>query len=207
MKKEFIANTPNRKIKINLLAKFIPKEKVLVDKSCFNELCKKCKNYGKKYACPPNSPEFNTLCKKEGLFVVLFKCNLEQIKNTSEYNKIRIANSVMKSRIDKLMRALEENLENKFKFLSSGSCRLCKKCNFEKQLPCKYPLKMRFSLEATGINVEKITKELFGLPLLWYNHASHKAPEYTCVVAGLMCDKKDVALIEQELEKVQNNKL
>jgi hypothetical protein len=49
---------------------------------------------------------------------------------------------------------------------------------------------MRFSLESTGINVEKLTEKLFGIPLLWYDLKNHKAPEYTCVVAGLMCDQK-----------------
>jgi predicted metal-binding protein len=98
----------------------------------------------------------------------------------------------MKSRIDKLMRELEIKSENKLKFLSSGSCRLCKKCNLEKKLPCKHPDKMRFSLESCGINVEKITEELFDTPLLWYDHLTHKAPKYTCVVAGLMCDETDV---------------
>jgi predicted metal-binding protein len=188
MEKSFIASTPQRKILIEVYSGFISKEDIVVDRQGFTELCKKCKNYGKKYACPPKSPNFLDLCSKGGLFIVMFKCNLEQIKNTSEFNKIRIANSVMKSRIDKLMRELEA--KTALKFLSSGSCRLCKKCNLEKNLPCKYPGKMRFSLEATGINVDEMTENLFGIPLLWYNPQKHRAPEYTCVVAGLMCDRK-----------------
>lgn len=196
--KDFIVKTPNREIKIEAYSGFISKEKVNVDKKCFTELCKKCRNYGKKYACPPKSPSFEDICKKQGLHIVLFKCNLGQIKNTSEYNKIRIANSIMKSRIDKLMREFEAKSGNKLKFLSSGSCRLCKKCNLEKNLACKHPDKMRFSLEACGINVEKITKELFDIPLLWYDHKTHKAPEYTCAVAGLMCDEKEAAGFKTE---------
>ena len=200
MEKSFIVKTPNRTIEIGVYSEFVPKADVIVDRQTFSELCKKCRNYGKKYACPPKSPGFDSICAKEGLFVVLFKCNLEQIKNTSEYNKIRIANSVMKSRIDRLMRKLEA--ETGLRFLSSGSCRLCKKCNLEKNLPCKYPAKMRFSLESTGINVEKLSGALFGIPLLWYNPKNHKAPEYTCVVAGLMCDKKELpSLVPSYFEK------
>ena len=192
----FQIETPGkRKISIEVYSDFIAKERIKIDKVCFSELCKKCKNYNKKYACPPKSPDFNLICNKEGVYIVLLKCNLEQIKNTGEYNKIRIANSILKSRIDRFMRSLEEKSGNKLKFLSSGSCRLCKKCNFQKNLPCKYPNKMRFSLEATGIHVEDLTKKLFDLPLLWYDSKKHLAPEYTCVVAGLMCDKKDVEKI------------
>ena len=155
----FIVETPSkRRIEIEVYSGFIPKNEIAVDKKFFSELCKKCRNYDKKYSCPPKSPDFPSICQKEGLFIVLFKCDLTQIKNTPEFNKIRIANSIMKSRIDKLMRKLETDFNNKLKFLSSGSCRLCKKCNLEKNLPCKYPQKMRFSLESIGINVEKITR-------------------------------------------------
>jgi predicted metal-binding protein len=193
----FEVETPSkRKIKIEVYSEFIPKAEIKTNRTCFLELCKKCRNYGKKYACPPASPDFNLLCNKEGLYGVMLKCNLNQIKNTGEYNKIRIANSIMKSRIDKFMRRLEEKSGNKLKFLSSGSCRLCKKCNLEKNLPCKYPTKMRFSLEATGIHVEDLTKKLFNLPLLWYDSKKHKAPKYTCVVAGMMCNKIDVNKIK-----------
>ena len=192
---EFRVKTPTQNIILEALSGFISKKNIKTDRVYFLELCKKCRNYNKKYACPPKSADFGSICNKEGLFIICFKCGLSQIR-TTEFNKIRIANSVMKSRIDKLMRRLEERFCTKF--LSSGSCRLCKICNLQKNLPCKYPQKMRFSLEATGIDVDFITRKLFNLPLLWYDSKNHKAPEYTCVVAGLLCDEKSASEITSE---------
>jgi predicted metal-binding protein len=83
MEKSFIVKTPIRTIEIEVYSGFVSKKEIVVDKQCFLELCKKCRNYGKKYACPPKSPNFSDICSREGLFVVMFKCNLEQIKNTS----------------------------------------------------------------------------------------------------------------------------
>ena len=204
MENIFYVETPSkRKIKIEVYADFISKENLDIRKQCFAELCRNCRNYGKKYSCPPKSPDFGVICNREGIFIVMFKCNLGQIENTSEYNKIRIANSIMKSRIDRLMRELEARVEErtgtKLKFLSSGSCRLCKKCNLEKNLACKHPKEMRFSLEATGIHVEALTKKLFSTPLLWYDAKNSKAPDYTRVIAGLMCDRKDIEAINYAL--------
>ena len=50
---------------------------------------------------------------KEGIFVLMFLIRLENI-NSAEYNKVRIANSVIKSRIDKLMRILEKEFNTNF---------------------------------------------------------------------------------------------
>lgn len=193
---EFKVNTPNNNFKVEVFSKFICKEDIRVNKEVFTEMCKKCKNYGKKYSCPPKSPNFNSLCSKEGLFIVLMKINLSQL-NTNEYNKIQLANSVLKSRIDKLMRLLEKEFNTKY--LSSGSCRLCKPCNLQKNLPCRHPSEMRFSLEATGIDCNHLAESLFGFPLLWYKEK--RAPEYTCVLAGLLCNKNDKEKIQLELEK------
>ena len=38
----------------------IEKDKIKTDKKRFLEMCKNgCKNYNKKYSCPPKSPDFN----------------------------------------------------------------------------------------------------------------------------------------------------
>lgn len=198
----FQVNTPKNSVKIECFYNSIGKDEIKVDKQVFCDMCLKgCKNYGKKYSCPPCSPDFNQLAENyEGLFVLLFKCDLNQI-NSTEYNKVRIANSMMKSRIDKLMRALEGKSGGKF--LSTGSCRLCKKCNLQSKLPCKHPKEMRFSLEATGVDCDFLSKKLFNLPLLWFRDGN--APDYTCCVTGLLCNSKDTPQIQREAENLLSN--
>ena len=108
----------------------------------------------------------------------MYKVNLYQL-NYKDYLKVQLANSVIKSRIDKHMRKIEKDSE----FLSSGSCRLCKPCKLKLKQPCKYPDKKRYSLEAVGVDVNDLTIKLFNIPMLWYKDKI--APKYTCVVCGM----------------------
>ena len=198
----FNAKTKENDIKIDCFHSFIRKEEVKADKSGFQKLCKSgCKNYNKKYSCPPFSPSFDDISSEyDGLFVLMFKCDLDQI-NSTEYNKVRIANVVMKSRIDRLMR----NLESRFSttFLSTGSCRLCRPCRCRLKLPCEHPDKRRYSLEAVGVDCDTLSRKLFNTGLLWYNKG--KSPEYTCVICGLFCNASDVKNIQGWIENNFHN--
>jgi len=193
----FNIKTNQNNLKINYYMNFIGKQEISIKKQLFNEMCKKgCVNYNKKYSCPLFTPRFEILTKDcQGLLIILFQCPLEQIDST-EYNKVRIANVVMKSRIDKLMRILE----NKFKttFLSTGSCRLCKPCKLKLNQPCAHPDKKRYSLESIGVDCDILSKHLFNIPMLWYKEK--KAPEYSCVVCGLLCNSEDVNKIKKSAE-------
>jgi len=195
---QFKVITNKNNFKIDYYYEFIGKDKIKVNKDFFSNMCKKgCKNYNKKYSCPPFSPSFKNLSKSyDGLFIIFFLTSLKQIKST-EYNKIRIANVVMKSKIKKLMRYLEEKFDTKF--LSTGSCDLCKPCKCKLKLSCKYPEKRRYSLEAVGIDCNKLSEDIFKRKLLWYK--DKKAPDYTTVMCGLLCNKKDIRKIEEEIKK------
>ena len=190
--------TPKNNLKIETYYKFINKDLVIVKKQLFNNMCKEgCKNYNKKYCCPPLTPDFQELTKNnQGLFVVLFICDLNQITST-EYNKVRIANVVMKSRIIKLMRFLEEEFNTIF--LSTGSCNLCKPCQLKLNKPCKHPKKRRYCLESVGVDCNHISKKLFNIPILWYKNK--KAPEYTLVICGLVCNKENLGKIKKQTEQ------
>jgi predicted metal-binding protein len=194
----FRVKTKNNEFDVECYSNFIRKKDIAVREDFFNEMCKNgCVNYGKKYSCPPFAPDFDSVIKEnQGLYTILFKLNLNQIKST-EYNKIRIANSVLKSKIISLMRYLEDKFNTAF--LGTGSCNLCKPCKLELNLPCKYPDKKRYSLEAVGIDCNKLSEKLFNFPLVWYNNK--KAPEYSCVICGLICNEEETCSIEKELNK------
>jgi len=193
----FNIRTPNHDFNMECYHKFVDKGKVVVRKNFFDEMCKNgCKNYKKKYSCPPYSPTLDNLLKGfDGLYIVLFLCNLNQIDST-EYNKLRIANVSTKSRLIKLMRYLE----GRFKtfFLSTGSCNLCKPCKLKLNLPCAHPDKRRYSLESLGVDCDKLTRDLFNINLLWYKNK--KSPKYACAVGGLVCYEKDVPEIKKGLK-------
>ena len=93
-------------------------------------------------------------------------------------------NSILKSRIDKVLRACKDDDE---KYISTGSCRLCKPCHKKLNEPCAHPDIRTFSYEALGVNVSSMVHDIFGIDLLWY--AKGSLPLYTCVVAGLLSNQ------------------
>ena len=69
-----------------------------------------------------------------------------------------------------------------------GKCNLCMRCTREVGIPCKMPIKMRYSLESLGAYVDKTIEDIFGYEIL-YAHDG-KLPEYLIFVGGLLYDKK-----------------
>ena len=197
---EFTVNTAKNKIVIEYDSKFIHNSKIKLDKPLFCNMCKECRNYNKKYSCPIYAPDFNKLSNKEGILVVIFLCKTANLKS-SEYNKVRLANSIMKSRMEKIMRHLEEKFNTKF--LGTGACRLCKPCKLTLNQPCKHPDKLRFSLEAVGVDCNNLSTSLFNKPLLWYK--DKKAPDYTCVLSGLICQNSEIQEIQKEISLTINS--
>jgi len=192
--KTYAIATPRHQLHLECRAGLIKRDKIKTNKRLFSDLCKKgCPaNFNKKYSCPPVSPDFkNYFPQNKQLLVLLLKIDLEQLANASytSYHRLRIANAVLKSKIDKLMQALEQALGGRC--LSSGACRLCRPCRKKLGQPCHHPDKLRFAPEALGVDCNQLTRDLFNLPLLWYK--DKKAPPYTAVVSALLLPKSFVS--------------
>lgn len=179
---------------------------VNVDKSKFDFLCHSgCRNYNHKYSCPPHSPNFEILKKKyKYLHAIFYKINLEPYPQI--YNTIRMANVVAKSKQRKMMDLISASLTNqkeRFVALENGSCRLCKKCALLAKEKCKHPHKMRYSLEATGVNVNDLCLNCFKMPLQWYRKGKKQYPDYQGVVSGVLCDFDSAlsSLIKAEISR------
>ncbi len=128
-----------------------------LDKPKFTNLCKNgCKVFGTKWSCPPASPEYNSL--KKAVVIVLWMDNIIESKN--EYTKVKAINSILKSRLYKLLLQYPNT-----QTLGSGSCRLCQKCQYPEQ--CRHPDKMIYSMESVGIDVNSLCESL-GHTLQWY---------------------------------------
>lgn len=183
----FINLTPTASIVINIAAT-VTDSRIIAkyeEKPYFDKLCEYgCPNYGCKWSCPPFSPNYSSfLAKYPHIILVLMWCNLDQFHYTkTEYMKVKASNSILKSRMDSLMKDYESAFDGFT--LSNGSCRLCNPCNKKKQLPCKKPTKMRFSMESLGLNVEKISNDFFKHKLLWYKEKT--APAYSSVLSCLL---------------------
>ena len=172
------------------------------DKQRFDALCKSgCINYGHKWSCPPFAPSFlDFVVDWESLLVLFLRLDVDQlsyIKN--DYLKIKAANSVLKSRADRFLRLMAEKYG---KYISTGSCRLCKPCERKLNMPCVHPGEMAYSFEALGINVSALVDNYFAKSLLWYTNRC--IPQYTSVVCGLLTnDSISPKALLDEYQKVQ----
>lgn len=191
MKFKFLHKTPTANIEIKLLLNVTNASTLgkYEDKCYFNSLCESgCVNYNRKWSCPPYSPVYSLYARNfEYCILTLFSCDLSQFNYVkTEYMKVKTSNSILKSQSDKLSRYLEDRLLGIM--LSNGSCRLCKPCTKKISLDtCRNPLKLRYSLESLGLNVEKISEEYFNHRLLWYK--PRLSLDYSTVVSGVLTNE------------------
>lgn len=159
----------------------------------FITLCQQCRNYGRRYGCPP--------------------FDHDKIDDIKDYTRVRIygmkitpkdrslpleaANDLMKPVIDQLNGELletEKLLGGKcFGFV--GSCPYCggAPCARIDGRPCKHPDKVRPSLEAYGFDISKTAKELLGLEIKWSEQG--RIPEYLTLVCGIFYGKLENNII------------
>jgi predicted metal-binding protein len=178
-----------KEIKLHGQIDYIDCSKVLIDRARFAELCRVgCKNYAQKYCCPPHAPGFNEVAGNcQWLGVVFLSCDLGQITSKNQYHRIRVANVIMKSRLESFLRRIRS--EYKLSVLGSGACRACKECGARKEIGCKKPLQKLMSLEATGVNCQQLVQDVFGVKMEWYS-ANHMC-KFTSVVGGILVKERN----------------
>lgn len=198
-----IAKTPTKEIVYTLAMVEVNAQGIakMVHKSKFDGLCKLgCPNYDLKWSCPPLSPSYNEFIGGYNRLLICLMCTeLNQFSYiNNDYLKVKAANSILKSRIDKISRSLSLKYG---KFISTGSCRLCKPCKRKLNKPCAHEDKMSFSFEALGVDVDEMTRAYFQHRLLWYSKGNF--PSYTSVIAGLLVyENIDINLIIDEFHKL-----
>ena len=164
-----------------ILVKDYIKDYVNVDE--FLECCKRCPNYDKVWSCP--SYEFKTedyLKEYESLYIVCYKINFDG--TVSQEESLKIMAEVKENMAGELFKM--ENQCPGSVSLSAGSCSLCGKgnCTRPSGKPCRYPEKMRYSIESLGGNVGKTVHDLLGIELEWIEEG--KVPSYFVLVGGLL---------------------
>ena len=149
----------------------------------FLEMCKACENYDRKWSCP--SYDFDPIedywKKFETLRVVGKKMFLEE---GEKENWQELVGQIQ----DTLTAELYER-EMEFpgsQSLSAGSCRICGQnhCARKNGEPCRFPDKLRYSIESLGGNVGLTCTKLLGVPLQWMEEG--KVPDYFVLVGGLL---------------------
>jgi predicted metal-binding protein len=181
-----VTSTPSANFNYNVsIVQIIPDDLIgFVDKIKFDAMCiSGCPNYEKKWSCPPFSPAYEHFIsgwKYLYLYYIQIKMNqFTYIK--SDYLKIKAANNILKSKADNYIRKMASK---NGKYISTGSCRLCKPCKCKIGQSClKYEI-MTYSYEAMGIDVNALVEKYFNSKLLWYRRG--QLPDYTSIVCGIL---------------------
>ncbi len=152
----------------------------------FISFCRKCPNYNLTWVCPPFSHDIEKeLLQYRHILLLAARITpfLKDIPQTDVNQLINFEKRTLNATLIEL-----ERLYNGRALISIGKCDYCpdKSCTRLSGLPCRYPDKMRPSLEAYGFDIGHTVSELFGFELLWSRDESR--PDYLTLVGGLVYD-------------------
>lgn len=156
-------------------------------------MCGNCPAYNKRWACPPFASENDTIItSKKNANLVSVK-----IKPTKKNNIPKKIIDEARIFLDELFYKLE-TLSSNSTLLLAGSC-ICDfadNCPKLKKFPCVRKNKMRYSLEALGYDVTKISEELLNTKILWQTDVQ---PEYFTLVYCICSDLDISEAIKSDL--------
>ncbi|GAD05375.1 hypothetical protein PORCRE_1075 [Porphyromonas crevioricanis JCM 15906] len=159
----------------------------------FVSYCQKCSRYGRTWSCPPfdfSPSDYLSPYHSIGILATRIYPN----PNLNE--RILRRESSMKELYDGLIRLERAKLDSVLLDLEkeypgmqaayAGHCHFCpnRGCTRSNGLPCRFPHKMRPSLEALGFDLCRTTTELMGIELQWGQDGL--LPDYYCLISGLL---------------------
>lgn len=161
-----------------------------VNVSEFLEYCQACDSYGKNWSCPEYDFDALEYWKRFDYIhiygsKIIFDAETIETDRTEEELTLFIENvlRVEKNNLSEILFDLEVRYSGSIS-LSAGSCHLCEPCTKLEKQPCKYPKKMRYSMESLGGNVAQACSKILGVELLWSKE--NKLPKYFVLVSALL---------------------
>lgn len=159
-----------------------------------------CPHYNHSWACPPEAPYLEDEIKSFSKYILVYKkFDLKKYikkiqaqhphrKKPTILNKFYTKGIVRKlcsTEIKKVLSTLHNDPDN-ILIIWHTHCRLCeeelnKPCTYDTGEKCRYPEKIRYSMEAVGINVTETAKNV-GIEIEW-------PPTHYLYRFGLICIK------------------
>lgn len=192
-KVEYITTT-EKKYPIEIGYRSIPSGLVSVDAEATIKACRNgCSLYGRNGGCPPFSQNFSKICRSHFLILyakILTEFYPPKVLNGPYYTRWVFVETFMTALTNRIGKNLASALGGYF--LSSGHCGSCKpkRCAVKDDKPCRKPDARTYSLEATGILVTELMKDVFDIKLQWWRpKESDYIPKYMVKVIGLTREK------------------
>ena len=162
----------------------------------FQEYCKECDGYNQNWSCPEFGYDVLDYWNKANyLHIFGYRLWFDREETEKERSPEELQ-ALMKRILDKEKLEMADILYDYEEWypgsisLSAGSCHLCMECERIYDRPCRYPDRMRYSMEALGANVGKTCSKLLGLDLLWTEE--NKLPVYFVLIGGLLSKEADI---------------
>ena len=162
-----------------------------VDVDYFLGLCKECPNFGKVWSCPEYDFDVDEYWKRyHCLRLIGDKILIPEEMQEKTYTPEEMADFYkevffpLKQDLLQEMFDLEEKVPGSVQ-LSAGRCILCPEgtCAKLENKPCRFPEKLRYSIESLGGNVTKAA-EYLGVTIEWAG--TDRLPGHFLLVGGLL---------------------
>ena len=169
------------------------------DRDKFHKLCMQCEKYGKLWSCPPYSFEVKDILNKyDNVYLIGAKIILSDklICETKKEDILECTYTIL-NEVRKILGDMLLNLEDRYQeslSLYAGSCLLCENCDRLNNKPCRFPERMRYSLESLGFDVSKTSSELLDIDIKW---ANDKLPEYFTLVSAFFTNREIDNILER----------
>lgn len=162
-----------------------------IDVEIFLGNCKRCKNFGKIWSCPPYDFDVMEYWRKfSKIEFVASKIIFGKEYGGQEFSKEELDEILKNSLFAEKRKLSDELLEREEEIegsvsLCAGSCSICGEvCPRVAGGACLHPEKMRYSIESLGGNVGLTISKLMGLELEWMEE--NKLPHYFILVSGIL---------------------
>ena len=146
--------------------------------------CRECMNFGRKWSCPPFTEEgpLSGFRLEDYAFI---KVLLAEVPSEGAWAGDGFSRA--RKTVDPLIFDMERATEGSFALLP-GTCLLCENCGRSEGI-CRFPSKVRPSLESLGFDVGMTMQELFGSELEWAKDGT--APKRYQLVGALLLKHRD----------------
>ena len=163
------------------------------DRENFMNYCRECPHYGRLWSCPPlpfDADAFLAPYPWANLLCVQIHLDEETIRAADTAEKIKETGweivSQAKRETEEKMRVLEAMVPGSVS-LSSGGCGLCEGCARKEGLPCRKPEEMCYSMDAFGLDLTAVTKDIFHIEILWCRDS---LPKYFTLIHALLTKER-----------------
>ena len=156
-----------------------------IDIEKFLGCCAACPRYGQTWSCPPYDFDPADVWKAYDA-VQLYALQIfpeDAAARSAAFADPEAFLFPYRKMLDALLEEKEHETTGSLR-LDPGRCRVCDVCARREGKPCRFPDKLRYSLESLGGNVGAIAADKLGAPLLW--GTKDAPPEYFVLVGAVL---------------------